>query len=157
MKKYFKQLKVNKKGFTLIEMIVVIAIIGILAAILVPSMVGYLETAKESREEANAKMVYTAAQAAVTSLEATNPVAGTGTGTVYAENATEGCDATRKDLFGKIEKFIGESNYGNFTPIQVRVVDGAVTEVKVTDSSGTATYYPQRPTPSSTDGAEVGI
>jgi type IV pilus assembly protein PilA len=36
----------NKKGFTLIELIVVIAILGILAAVLVPSIGNYVEKSK---------------------------------------------------------------------------------------------------------------
>ena len=54
----------NKKGFTLIELIVVIAILAILAAILVPSMVGYLNNAKTSTANANARTVYSAASSA---------------------------------------------------------------------------------------------
>lgn len=36
----------NKKGFTLIELIVVIAILGILALFLVPQFMGYANDAK---------------------------------------------------------------------------------------------------------------
>ncbi len=38
--------KMNKKGFTLVELVVVIAIIGVLGAILVPTLMGYSLNAK---------------------------------------------------------------------------------------------------------------
>ena len=45
--------KKKQKGFTLIELIVVIAIIGVLAAILVPSMIGYIKKSKRNKARIN--------------------------------------------------------------------------------------------------------
>lgn len=46
-------MKMNKKGFTLIEMLVVIAIIAILVAIVVPTVASATEKAKEAADAAN--------------------------------------------------------------------------------------------------------
>lgn len=48
------------KGFTLIEIIVVIAILGILALILIPTLIGYVDDSRLGTANANAKLVYSA-------------------------------------------------------------------------------------------------
>lgn len=58
----------NRKGFTLVEIIVVLVILAILAAIAVPSVLGYVEEAKKEKYIAEAKAIYTVIQVEETKL-----------------------------------------------------------------------------------------
>lgn len=61
----------KSKGFTLVEVIIVLVIIAIMAAVLIPSLVGYIDKAREKSHIAEARQVYTAAQTAVSDAYAT--------------------------------------------------------------------------------------
>ena len=58
-----RRLKENKKkGFTLVELIVVLVILAILAALLVPALTGYIDKAKQKAIIAETRQVVMAAQ-----------------------------------------------------------------------------------------------
>lgn len=57
--------KNSKKGFTLVELIVVLVILAIMAAMLVPALTGYIDEAKKKKDYNAASEVLTAAQAVV--------------------------------------------------------------------------------------------
>lgn len=52
--------KNNKKGFTIVELVIVIAVIAILAAVLIPTFSGVVEKAKQNAALQEAKNAYTA-------------------------------------------------------------------------------------------------
>jgi type IV pilus assembly protein PilA len=58
----FLRKKKNKKGFTLIELIIVIALLGVIAAIAVPRYGGVLEQSRVSSDAITLEMVEKAAE-----------------------------------------------------------------------------------------------
>ena len=63
----------DKRGVTLVELIVVLVILAILASVLIPSLIGYIDKAKQRAVIAEARDVWTASQAALSECYAMYP------------------------------------------------------------------------------------
>ncbi len=75
----------NKKGFTMVELIVVVVIILILAAVMVPQLLKYVDKAKQANAKADAATILSQVQADFADAQLTNadyPTTGTKVGDV---------------------------------------------------------------------------
>ncbi len=71
-----------KKGFTLVELVVVIAIIGVLAAILVPTMLGVVQDSRITSADSSASQIKTQTTTWLTNMDAAKKTLKGGTGEV---------------------------------------------------------------------------
>lgn len=69
MVQYNKNIKNKKKGFTLVELMVVLAITAILAALVGGGLVAYTRLARFEKNEANARTLFQTAQISLTRME----------------------------------------------------------------------------------------
>lgn len=134
----------NKKGFTLVELIVVLVILAILIALLVPSLTGYIDKANEKKVLAEAKLALNAAQVTVTEeySTATATAGSTYPGgkfdviTNSAKNTTDGVADKVDDLLSLAEIKDGTVKTYNYTAS----VGGKVTKLEFANVKYTANY-----------------
>lgn len=109
MVQYNKNIKNKKKGFTLVELMVVLAITAILAALVGGGLIAYTRLARFEKNEANARTLFQTAQISLTRMETAgeldafrDKVTKSGSmGQHFAEGLT---DADGKPLDGRTQK-----------------------------------------------------
>ena len=125
--------KSSKKGFTLVELIVVLVILAVLAAMLVPALTGYIKRARQEKDYQMAASVLTAAQAAATyqySIAAKNTTSFTIKGDTDAGNNT-----TVMALIGDASTKVKNINF-------TANADGVITQGSVEINGYTYTWDP---------------
>lgn len=125
----FKNLRKKKKGFTLIELIIVIAIIAILAAVAIPKFGSVRRSAEDKAMLANAKTIANAAAVLVEEGKLKT--------TTKAEKVDE--DSEVGKYLQSIPKISGDENF-------YITVDSNGTVAVFTDKEGKEQIYPEKKT-----------
>lgn len=131
----------NKKGFTLVELIVVLVILAILIALLVPTLTGYIDKANEKKILAEAKLALNAAQVTETdsySTESTATSSYEGGEFVVIKNSTQ--SNTDKDKVAELIK-LGEVDTKSVVTYEYTSdKTGKITNLKFANAKYMATY-----------------
>lgn len=103
--------KMNNKGFSLVELIVVIAIMAVLIGVMAPTLLGNIEKSKLSKDKTNTDTLYTAWTNTVTDPTFNGEVSG---GFSYTYNINSGVLTVKPtsttlsaDFLAQLEEYVG--------------------------------------------------
>ncbi len=127
----------GKKGFTLVELIVVLVILAILAALLIPALTGYINKAKEKQITAETRQVVMAAQTLVDEYYGQQPV-----GTITADQTIDATNDLGTVTLAEIAKLaeVDDTNIQSITVGGTGDLIAIITEVVYTKDGKTCTY-----------------
>ena len=127
----------KNKGFSLVELIIVIAIMAILAAAIAPALIRYIDKSRKSDDVAAAETVGTAVNAALANEDAYSEVANSMNGSADVWSANGGTSLTSTSTFsGEMSANLG----GEAPKVKYNKDNNTTWSVKI-QQSGKALVY----------------
>lgn len=123
MIKFFSKRLNNKKGFTLVELLIVIAVLGILAGIAIPRMTGITDEFRLRADQQTAEAVARQVEVFVMSGKLTAPDTGT-------TQVTGGKTGTFGEAWPQVQ-LPDDKDQGFFVTIEKNSTDDGVVDIKV--------------------------
>lgn len=112
------RMRKNRKGFTLVEIIVVLIILAILAAFTIPTMLGFVNDARGKAMIAEARTVYVAAQSTATEYAATTETNDKALGAALSSAAVLNATVPTSGASFQMLKYLG-------TDLDIKAASGA--------------------------------
>lgn len=136
----------NRKGFSLVELIVCLVIMAILAAALVPTLIGYIKQTRQSNSKNEAAQAVSASQTMASSAYAdsngTYKSNETGdTVTVYSGGSYDATISDDSTNFLPVAEKLSEVDDAGGNIVYVKIEDGVVTELHYTSKNGDNVKY----------------